>query len=146
MIEQTTAPPILGISGKLSRPERKIRLALDGYTGTAYPFERRLVPGYHECVGFRDIPQGTRIGDFQNQRVVETARPLENRSASAAASKDGDVFIRAGMEIDLLTCFSGISYNHEVQGGLPEPQDLIFVIPLAHLEQRLVASEIMLRN
>lgn len=146
MIEQTVAPPILGISGKFSRPQCEIGHALNGDGRTQPPLQRRFVPGHNGLVGFRDIPRRTRIGDFQNQRIVKTARPLENRSATAAASKDGDIFSLAAIEINFLIYSTGVSNDGEVDGRLPEPQDFIFMTPFAHLQQRLVASEIMLRK
>ena len=82
--------------------------------------------------------------ESKDQGIVQTARSLQHRTASATATQDRDAQFAAGRDIDLALEPIRIAQDDEVILRLPEPKHFRAIVLVAPVEQRLVAGKILL--
>jgi len=144
--EQEQATAALRVARELGSLERQVGVTLDEDLATEQRVQGIAVAVHNERVGFGDVREGRIALDFQEQRVVEAARPLQDCPAATAAAQHRDAEALAGIEIHFGAGLVRIAEYGEVLARLPEAKDFIGESLFAPVEERLVAREILLRS
>src|SRR6266566_3808243 len=126
----------------------------DGQVGVALqldrPFDQRSngrpVPAHDELICGWNAMKRARFCDAQNQRVIETTRPLEDSPAAGGAAQDGDCAQLTKGEIDFLSDFAGITEDDEVSSGFPETQQFAGQTLITEVQKGFVARQILRRR
>jgi hypothetical protein len=82
---------------------------------------------------------------MEDQSIVETAGALQHGTAAGAPSKYRHLIRYACALIDLPADLVRMSGDHEIPGGLPNPQYPLASFTFARLNQSFITSEIFRR-
>src|SRR3989338_453422 len=118
--QQTAAPAVLGVAGKLARPEGQVALTLNFDSRADQGFQGALERFQDERVCLGDALKRTSMIDPQDQRIVQAPRALENGPAAATSPENGDVVGLTGGQINIRVHLAGVSQDDEVIRGLPK--------------------------
>ena len=80
---------------------------------------------------------------LQNQRIVQAARPLQNRSAPGATTENRDAFGLASRDLHLGFHLIGVTDDDEMFARFPKAEDFPAVPGFTPVEQRLITCEIL---
>jgi hypothetical protein len=78
----------------------------------------------------------------EHQRIIQAARPLQNRATAAASAEDAQARLAARRQIHFPRHDIGISGHDKTLLRLPKAQDLRAGAVLARVQQSLVARQI----
>jgi len=88
-------------------------------------FSALRVPVHDERVGFGDVRKRQVAANFENERVIQTARPLQDRPAAAATAQHRDAQHFAGIEVHFCAASVRITEDDEVLARLPKAKDFV---------------------
>jgi len=136
---------ILRVAGKLSFAEGEIALTLDRHRFGGQRFHSAAMTVKNKIEGCLDTVAGKTILP-ENQRVVQTPRPLHYGSAAATAPQHRNSIGSAGGTLDFITPFIAVAEHDKILVRLPDAQQLLAAARmLEKFEQSLIASEILRR-
>src|SRR5437762_2598298 len=104
------------------------------------------MPAENETIGGRDAVMGTRFIDAQDQRIIETARPLENSATTGASTQNRNSILLAKGHVNLLAGLAGISEDYKIAWRFPNSKQFARFAFLAEVEQGFVAGEVLFRR
>jgi len=103
---------------------------------------RRTVVAHDELVGDGDAMKRAVLGDWQDQRVIETAGALHDRAAAGATAQDWNLPRLARSHIHLGLNLVRVADHDEWFWRFPKAQAFHAFTGFAPIEQDLVAREI----
>ena len=141
MKQQVMTQAPLGVSGHLDTPKREIRVSLNSHLPTQESGQHAGMALHHQLICAANRGQCAGFRNTQHEGVIEAARSLNHRAATAATSKYGNSAVSAPVPIDLMCdCGPDTDYD-EGSRGLPESQALILVAGFGFQKKRLVQGQ-----
>src|SRR6266849_1370817 len=94
----------------------------------------------NEVVGARNALKRAAGFDWQKQRIIETAGPLQDGAAAGTAAQDGDGMLAAKGDIDFRVDCISVTDDDKILNGFPKTENAFSTAILAKVEQSLIAS------
>ncbi|HEY2082338.1 MAG TPA: hypothetical protein VGI88_06095 [Verrucomicrobiae bacterium] len=105
-------------------------------------FHSFAIPLHNKPIRRGDAVERSVFFDTRDQRIVQTPRPLQHRSAAAAPAENRSFFYLTRRDVHFLFNLVCISNYHEIIFWHPKPQRAIAAFVLEKIQQRLIAREI----
>ena len=138
MKEQSTAPPPLGVAGKLNATESQVGVSLRLDLLAKRPAECLAVRSHDEAVCVADGVRGIAGVDAHHQRVIQATGPLQDGASPADSPQDRDAQPFAGFGVAL--AFDGISVTHDSEGRVRLPKTQHRTAPLPFTSSSIISS------
>ena len=142
MKKQGAAFAALSVAGEFQAANGQVGDAPD-FDGPAQKGGQCLAVALHDmAVGGRNGPQRRIALDSEGQRIIQAARPLQDRAAAAAPAEHADARLAASLQVRLARHLIGEAGDDKIGGRLPKAENIAADARVAGVEEGFITGQV----